>query len=51
MPAAPAAGAAYLTHRAELGASVVTVRMARAQQSAQRTAKAPPMTRFASIRA
>ena len=45
MPAAPAAGAAYLTHRAEQGASVVTVRMARAQRSAQRTTRAPPMIR------
>ena len=34
MPAAPAAVAAYLTHRAEQGASVATVRMARAAISA-----------------
>ena len=34
MPAAPAAVAAYLTHRAEQGASVATVRMARAATSA-----------------
>ena len=34
MPAAPVAVAAYLTHRAEQGASVATVRMARAAISA-----------------
>ena len=35
MPAALAAVAAYLTHRAEQGASVATVRMARAAISAR----------------
>ena len=50
MPAIPDAIVAHLTHRAEQGASVATVRMARAAISAAHRHRAPPPIR-ASIRA